>query len=106
MLGKAAAAFDAPNALAVTAEGAVTKQCVICPYRTRCAAAQARAIPAAGTGGLAPSALRHVDRLVSARQRALEAGEEAARACAEAEADIAAVLAEAGTARSNVKATL
>src|SRR5262249_36541551 len=52
MLGKAAAAFDADNAAAVTAEGVVTKQCVICPYRSRCAAAQMHAIPAAGTGGL------------------------------------------------------
>src|SRR5262249_22250079 len=50
MLGKAAAAFDADSAAAVTAEGVVTKQCVICPYRSRCAAAQMHAIPAAGTG--------------------------------------------------------
>ena len=40
MLGKAAAAFDALSAAAVTAEGVVTQQCVICPYRSRCAAAQ------------------------------------------------------------------
>ena len=40
MLGKAAAAFDADSAAAVTAEGVVTRQCVICPYRSRCAAAQ------------------------------------------------------------------
>ena len=53
MLGKAAAAFDALSAAAVTAEGVITKQCVICAYRSRCAAAQASAIPAAGTGGLA-----------------------------------------------------
>ena len=69
---------------------------MICPYRSRCAAAQARAIPAAGTGGLDEPTLHDIDRLVAARQRALEAGEEAARACAEAEAEIAAVLAEAG----------
>ena len=52
MLGKAAAAFDADSAAEVTAEGVITKQCVICPYRSRCVAAQMRAIPAAGTGGL------------------------------------------------------
>jgi hypothetical protein len=80
MLGKAAAAFDADNAAAVTAEGVVTKQCVTCPYRSRCAAAQARAIPAAGTGGLDQARLRSIDRLITARQRAVEAEEEAARA--------------------------
>src|SRR5262249_52669718 len=52
MLGRAAAAFDADTAAAVPAEGVVIKQCVICPYRSRCAAAAAHAIPAAGTGGL------------------------------------------------------
>src|SRR5262249_17381042 len=55
MLGKAAAAFDADNAAAVTAEGVVTKQCVICPYRSRCAAAQAHAIPASTRRRCAPS---------------------------------------------------
>ena len=54
------------------------------------------AIPAAGTGGLDEPTLHSIDRLVAARQRALEAGEEAARACAEAEAEITVVLAEAG----------
>ena len=33
MLGKAMVAFDAKRAKDVTAEGALTKQCVICPYR-------------------------------------------------------------------------
>ena len=96
LLGKAAAAFDADSAAAVTAEGSVTKQCVICPYRSRCAAAQARAIPAAGTGGLDQATLRTIDRLVAARMRAVEAEEEAARARAEAEAEIIATLTDAG----------
>ena len=34
-LGKAGAAFDADSAALVTAEGVVTRQCVICPYRSR-----------------------------------------------------------------------
>jgi hypothetical protein len=92
MLGKAAAAFDADNAAAVTAEGVVTRQCVICPYRSRCAAAQAHAIPAVGTGGLEEATLRSIDRLIAARARAVEAEEEAARARAEAEAEIIATL--------------
>jgi hypothetical protein len=96
MLGKAAAAFDAASAAAVTAEGAITKQCVICAYRTRCAAAQAHAIPAAGTGGLDPAALRDIDRLVGVHRRALEAEEEAARARAEIEEEIIARLGDAG----------
>jgi hypothetical protein len=99
MLGKAAAAFDSDNAATVTAEGAITKQCVICPYRSRCAAAQAHAIPAAGTGGLDQAALRAIDRLIAARARAIEAEEEAARARAETEAEIIAVLADASTKR-------
>ena len=99
MLGKAAAAFDASNATAVTAEGVVTRQCVICPYRSRCAAAQAHAIPAAGTGGLKEATLRSIDRLVAARARAIEAEEEAARARAEVEAEIVATLTNAGASR-------
>lgn len=99
MLGKAAAAFDADSAAAVTAEGVITRQCVICPYRSRCAAAQARAIPAAGTGGLDQATLRSIDRLITARQRAVEAEEEAARARAEAEAEIAATLIEGGASK-------
>jgi hypothetical protein len=93
MLGKAAAAFDALSAASVTAEGVVTRQCVICPYRSRCAAAQA--IPAAGTGGLDPAALRDIDRLVAAHRRAGEAEDEAARARAEVEGEIVAMLAAA-----------
>ena len=99
MLGKAAAAFDADSAAAVTAEGVVTRQCLICPYRSRCAAAQAYAIPAAGTGGLDQATLRSIDRLITARQRAVEAEEEAARARAEAEAEIAATLIEGGASK-------
>ena len=99
MLGKAAAAFDADSAAAVTAEGVVTKQCVICPYRSRCAAAQARAIPAAGTGGLDQATLRSIDRLIAARQRAVEAEEEAARARAEVEAEIIATLTDGGASK-------
>jgi hypothetical protein len=99
MLGKAAAAFDADSAAAVTAEGVVTKQCVICPYRSRCAAAQAQAIPAAGTGGLDQETLRSLDRLIAARQRAVEAGEEAARARAEVEAEIIATLTGGGASK-------
>ena len=99
MLGKAAAAFDADSAAAVTAEGVVTKQCVIFPYRGRCATAQSRAIPAAGTGGLDQATLRSIDRLITARQRAVEAEEEAARARAEAEAEIAATLIEGGASK-------
>ena len=99
MLGKAAAAFDASNAAAVTPEGVVTKQCVICPYRSRCAAAQAAAIPAAGSGDLDPAALRSIDRLVHAHRRAFEAEEEAARARAEVEAEIVATLSDAGSRR-------
>jgi hypothetical protein len=71
----------------VTAEGVVTKQCVICPYRSRCAAAQAHAIAAAGTGGLDQATLRSIDRLIAARARAVEAEEEAAHARAEVEAE-------------------
>jgi hypothetical protein len=97
MLGKAAAAFDADSAAAVTAEGVITKQCVICPYRSRCAAAQANVIPAAGTGGLDETTLRSIDRLIATRQRATE--EEAARARAEAESEIIAVLTDSGTSK-------
>jgi hypothetical protein len=99
MLGKAAAAFDADNAAAVTAEGVVTKQCVICPYRSRCAAAQMQAIPAAGTGGLDQATLRSIDRLVAARQRAVEAEAEAARARVEVEAEIIATLTDGGASK-------
>jgi hypothetical protein len=99
MLGKAAAAFDADNATAVTAEGVVTKQCVICPHRSRCAAAVMHAIPAAGTGGLDQATLRCIDRLIAARQRAVEAGEEAAHARAEAEAEIIATLTDGGASK-------
>ena len=99
MLGKAAAAFDADNAAAVTAEGVVTKQCVICPYRSRCAAAQINAIPAAGTGGLDQTTLRGMDRLVAAHQRAAEAEAEAARARAEVEAEIIATLIDGGASK-------
>jgi hypothetical protein len=99
MLGKAAAAIDADNAAVVTAEGVITKQCVICPYRSRCAAAQLHAIPAAGTGGLDQAALHSIDRLVAARQRAIEAETEAARARAEAEAGIAATLTDGGASK-------
>jgi hypothetical protein len=97
MIGKVAAAFDADSAAAVTAEGVVTKQCVICPYRSRCAAALTHGIPAAGTGGLDEVTLCSIDRLVAARQRAVEAEDEAVRARAEAEAEIVATLAGAGT---------
>ena len=96
MLGKAAAAFDADSAAAVTAEGVVTRQCVICPYRSRCAAAQTHAIPAAGTGGLDQATLRSIDRLIAARQRAVEAEEEAACARAETEAEIIETLTDGG----------
>jgi len=99
MIGKAAAAFDANSAATVTAEGVVTKQCVICPYRSRCAAAQAHAIPAAGTGGLNQATLRSIDRLIAARQRAIEAEDEATRARAEIEAEIAATLIEGGASK-------
>jgi hypothetical protein len=99
MIGKATAAFDAGRAAMVTAEGAATKQCAICPYRSRCAAAQAAAIPAAGTGGLDKATLRAIDRLVAARARAVEAEEEAARARAEIESEIIATLTTAGAGR-------
>ena len=99
MLGKAAAAFDADNATAVTAEGVVTKQCVIFPYRSRCAAAQAHAIAAAGTGGLDQATLRSIDRLIAARARAVEAEEEAAHARAEVEAEIIATLTDGGASK-------
>ena len=99
MLGKTAAAFDTDSAAAVTAEGVVTRQCVICPYRSRCAAAQMHAIPAAGTGGLDQAMLRAIDRLIAARQRAVEAEEEAARARAEVEVEIVAALANGGANR-------
>jgi hypothetical protein len=103
MLGKAAAAFDADNAAAVTAEGVVTKQCVICPYRIRCAAAQAHAIPAAGTGGLDQATLRSIDRLIAARQRAVEAEEEATQTRAEVEAEIIATLTNGGASTKRIK---
>jgi hypothetical protein len=99
MLGKAAAAFDAENAAAVTAEGIVTRQCAICPYRSRCAAAQAHVIPAVGTGGLDQATLRSIDCLVAARARIIEAEEEAARARAEVEAEIAATLTDGGASK-------
>jgi hypothetical protein len=99
MLGKAAAAFDADNAAAVTAEGVITKQCVICPYRSRCAAAQIAAIPAAGTGGLDQARLHAIDRLIAARQRAIEAETEAARSRAEVEAEIIATLTDGGASK-------
>jgi hypothetical protein len=99
VLGKAAVAFDADSAATVTAEGVVTKQCVICPYRARCAAAQAHAIPAAGTGGLNQATLRSIDRLIAARQRAIEAEDEATRARAEVEAEIIATLTNGGASK-------
>jgi hypothetical protein len=99
MLGKAAAAFEAHSATEVTAEGIITKQCVICPYRSRCVAAQMHAIPAAGTGGLNPATLHTIDRLITARGRAVEAEEEAARARAEVEAEIVATLADGGASK-------
>jgi hypothetical protein len=99
VLGKVTAAFDADSAAAVTAEGVVTKQCVICPHRSRCAAALTHAIPAAGTGGLDQATLRSIDRLIAARQRAVEAGEEAAHARAEAEAEIIATLTDGGASK-------
>jgi hypothetical protein len=99
MMGKAAAAFDADSAAAVTAEGVVTKQCVICPYRSRCAAAQAHAIAAAGTGGLDQATLRSIDRLIAARARTIEAEDEATRARAEVEAEIIATLTNGGASK-------
>ena len=99
ILGKATAAFDADNAAAVTAEGVITQQCLICPYRSRCAAAQMQAIPAAGTGGLDQATLRAIDRLVAARQRAIEAEEEAARARAEVEVEIIEKLTHGGASK-------
>jgi len=93
MLGKVAA-LDAPDALSVTAEGAISRQCVICPFRPRCSAAIARGIPAAGTGGLDGATLLQIDQFVHARQRAVEATEEAARACREAGAAIVAAMTE------------
>jgi hypothetical protein len=80
----------------VTAEGVITKQCVICPYRSRCGAAQAQGIPAAGTGGLDRATLRSIDRLIAARARAAEAEREAAHARAEAEAEIVTTLTGGG----------
>jgi hypothetical protein len=99
MLGKAAAAFDADSAADVTAEGVVTKQCVICPHRSRCIAAQTQRIAAAGTGGLDQATLRAIDRLVAARSRAIEAAEEAARARAEIEAKIITTLTDGGASK-------
>jgi hypothetical protein len=99
MLGKVASAFDAGAATAVTAEGVVTRQCYLCPHRSRCAAALTHAIPAAGTGGLDQATLRSIDRLIAARQRAVEAGEEAAHARAEAEAEIIATLIDGGASK-------
>jgi hypothetical protein len=96
MLGKTACAFDAGTAAEAIAEGAVTKQCVICPYRSRCAAAQMRLIPAAGSGGLDKATLHSIDRLVAVRARAMEAEDEAARARAEAETEIIATLTNGG----------
>jgi hypothetical protein len=99
MLGKAAAAFNAGRATDVTAEGVVTKQCVICAHRSRCAAATMAAIPAAGTGGLNQATLHFLDHLIATRQRAVEAEEEAARARAEAEAEIIATLTDGGASK-------
>ena len=99
MLGKAATAFKAETAAEVTAEGTVTRQCVICPYRSRCAAAQTQTIPAAGSGGLDRTTLQAIDRLVAARGRAVEAEEEAARARAETEAEIIATLTSSGASK-------
>ena len=99
MLGKATTAFDAGSATEVSIEGVVTRQCVICPYRSRCAAAQAHGIPAAGTGGLDQKTLRTIDRLIIARQRAIEAEEEAACARAEVEAEIIETLTNGGASK-------
>ena len=99
MLGKAATAFEAETATEVTAEGTVTRQCVICPYRSRCAAAQTQTIPAAGSGGIDRTTLQTIDRLVAARRRAVEAEEEAARARAETEAEIVATLTSSGASK-------
>ena len=99
MLGKAATAFEAETATEVTAEGTVTRQCVICPYRSRCAAAQTQTIPAAGSGGIDRTTLQTIDRLVAARRRAVEAEEEAARARAETEAEIIATLTSSGASK-------
>jgi hypothetical protein len=99
MLGKATSVFDADRAAAVTAEGVVNKQCVICPHRSRCVAAQMRAIPAAGTGGLDQATLHSIDRLVAARARATEAEVEAALARAEAEAEIVAAMTDGGASK-------
>jgi hypothetical protein len=96
MLGKAATVFDAETAAEVPAEGVVTRQCVICPYRSRCAAAQMQAISAAGSGGLDQTTLQTIDRLIAARARAGEAEEEAARIRAETEAEIIATLTNNG----------
>jgi hypothetical protein len=99
MLGKAVSAFDAHSAADVTAEGVVTRQCVICPYRDCCTAAQARDIPAAGTGGLDEATLHIIDHLVAARARTLEAEDEAVRARTEIEAEIIATLTDAGASK-------
>ena len=99
MLGKAAAAFDADSAALVTAEGVVTRQCVICPHRSRCVAAQMHAVPAAGTGGLDQETLHAIDRLVAAHQRAVEAEGEVTLARAEIEAEIIATLTHTGASR-------
>jgi hypothetical protein len=58
-----------------------------------------RAIPAAGTGGLDQTTLCSIDRLITARQHAVDAEEEAARARAEAEAEIITTLTNAGAGR-------
>jgi hypothetical protein len=99
MLGKATTVFDAETAIEAPAEGVVTRQCVICPYRSRCIAAQAQAIPAAGSGGLDQATLRTIDRLVVTRARAIEAEEEAARTRAEIETEIIATLNSGGASK-------
>ena len=55
--------------------------------------------PAAGSGGLDQETLHSIDRLVAARQRAVDAEEEAVRARAETEAGIVAALTDGGANR-------
>jgi hypothetical protein len=99
MVAKAGFAFDAASAAEVTAEGVGTRQCVLCPYRSKCIVALMAGIPAAGTAGLKEATLRDIDRLVAARQGAIEAEEEAAGIRIEIEAELVELLAGVGAKR-------
>ena len=98
-IGKANLIFSAGVAEDCPPDGIKTKQCVICPFRLTCSASLAKNMAAAGTGGLNERGLAVVDRLVAARQRAVDQSDETAMVIAETEGELMAILREAGASR-------